>query len=104
MEVLPAKGADHGGRALALADDNFRETVTVQVARGDVNAAGVGRADRHELTAHLFPVARAEHLDVWTAVHAGPNDQVGLAIAVHVARRHTYSTLERRAVCEEVTQ
>ena len=69
--------------------------VAVDVADRDTHAAGEGRREGEE--AVLRPAGAAvEHLDVRPAAGARAGDEVGVAIAGHVAGRHEHAAGEPR--------
>src|SRR5438105_1051103 len=67
----------------------------------DVDAAGERRVEGEE-TLQGGVVGAAELLHVRAAAGAGPGDDLGLAVAVHVAGRHAHAAGEVGAVGEEV--
>src|SRR5262249_55611867 len=79
------------------AGDDVGNAVTVDVAGGYVHAGSEERAIGVEIADHL-PCATAKNPDVWAGARPRPGDDVGIAVAVHVAGGHVDAAGERRRV------
>src|SRR5205823_3238975 len=91
---------DVGAAARPGAGDDVGPAVAGQVARGDEHAAGEGPAVGEEALDAAAGGA-AEHLDVRATARAGAGNDVGLAVAVHVAGGHGHAAAKQRVVGEE---
>ena len=92
---------DHRPAAGPGPGDDLGPAVPVQVGRGHRHPAAE-RIFVSEETADERPIPAAEHPDGRRALVAGPADDVGVPVPVHVPGRHVHPATERLLVGEEV--
>src|SRR5262249_37886761 len=97
--AVTAKHLDVRAATLAGPGDDVGTAVAMEVAGGYVPAAAESRGVGEE-SEQSPPAGSAECPDVRAAAVAGAGDDVGRAVAVDIADRHTHPTAEGRVVSE----
>src|SRR5262249_54024807 len=96
-----AKGPHPGLIRLVLTDDEVGLAVAVEVAGGDENPARIIRVKGHEAVEDVRGVKRVEDFDLRSAGGARARNDVGLSVAVDIARGHANPARESHGISVE---